>query len=207
MGATRRDRNHFAALYAAGPPPWEVGRPQPWIVRLADEGILAGEVLDAGCGTGENALALAARGARVVGVDFVPAALGEARRKAAERGLADRVEFVEADVLRWDPGERRFDAVVDCGLYHVFGDEDRERYLERLARLVRPGGRVALMCFSDEEPGEGGPRRVTERELRESFRASWEIERLERTRFGGPTGAGDGPRAWRMLARRTDDAP
>ncbi len=202
-GNTRRDRDHFASLYAAGAPPWDTGRPGSHFLRLADEGILRGRVLDAGCGTGENALALAERGCRVVGVDFVPAALAAAREKAAARGLAGRVEFHLADILAWSPpGGERFDAVLDSGLFHVFEDPDRARYVRRLAELLGPGGRLALMCFSDREPGDHGPRRVTGEELRGAFRAGWRIDRLERTRFDGPSGAGDGPRAWLLVAIR-----
>ncbi len=201
MGDTRRDRNHFAALYRKGPPPWETGRPEPWVLRLLDEGVLAGEVLDAGCGTGKNAVPMAARGCRVTAVDFVPEAVAAARKRAREAGVADRLRVVEADLFRWDPGETRFDAVLDSGFFHVLGDADRARYVERLHELLRPGGRLVLMCFSDLEPGEGGPRRVREEELRTAFRDGWEIERLERTRFGGPTGTGDGRHAWILVAR------
>ncbi len=202
MGDTRRDRNHFAALYRKGPPPWETGRPERWVLRLLDEGVLAGDVLDAGCGTGKNAIAMAARGCRVTAVDFVARAVAAARERARDAGVPGRVRVVEADVLRWDPGGARFDAVLDSGLFHVFGDADRTRYVERLRGLLRPGGRLVLLCFSDREPGEGGPRRVTANELRAAFAEGWEIERLERTRFGGPSGAGDGPHAWLLVARR-----
>ena len=74
------------ASYHDGPPPWDIGQPQPAIVRLASDGGFAGAVLDAGCGTGENALHLASLGLTVLGVDVAETALAIARAKASDRG-------------------------------------------------------------------------------------------------------------------------
>ncbi|HET9982016.1 MAG TPA: class I SAM-dependent methyltransferase, partial [Longimicrobiales bacterium] len=98
--------------YHDGPPPWDIGRPQPAIVRLASEGGFVGAVLDAGCGTGENALYIASLGLPVLGVDVAETALAIARRKAEERGA--EVEFVAADALHLERLGRRFDTVLDC---------------------------------------------------------------------------------------------
>ncbi len=67
--------------------PWDIGRPQAAFARLADEGLLAGQVLDVGCGTGEHALLAAAHGADATGVDVSPRAIEQARGKAAARGI------------------------------------------------------------------------------------------------------------------------
>ena len=120
------------ASYAGGPAPWDLGRPQPAIVRLASEGAFAGEVLDAGCGTGENALHVAALGLSVLGVDVAETALAIAREKAADRGIA--AEFQAADALRLDRLDRVFDTVLDSGLFHAFD--------ERRAARVRGEPRV-----------------------------------------------------------------
>src|SRR5215475_10259104 len=88
------------ASYQDGPAPWDIGRPQPAIARLASEGGFAGAVLDAGCGTGENALHLASLGLSVLGVDVAETALAIAREKAAARGLD--VEFAVADAFHLD---------------------------------------------------------------------------------------------------------
>ena len=101
------------ASYADGPAPWDIGRPQPAIVRLAAEGGFAGTVLDVGCGTGDNALHLASLGLSVLGVDVAETALAIARRKAEDRGL--QVEFVAADAYRLDRLGRRFQTVLDSG--------------------------------------------------------------------------------------------
>src|SRR4051794_21179659 len=119
------------ASYHDGPAPWDIGHAQPAIVRLASAGGFAGAVLDAGCGTGENALHLASRGFSVLGVDVAETALAMARAKALERGLA--VEFAVADAFEFDRLERRFQTVLDCGLFHSFDRDERPHYVASLA--------------------------------------------------------------------------
>jgi SAM-dependent methyltransferase len=150
---------------------WDIGRPQPAFVRLAEEGRLTGRLLDVGCGTGENALLAASRGADVTGIDIAPAAIARARAKASERGLAARFEVADA----FDPGRLRLSVgtVIDSGVFHVFGDDDRARYVASLAAVLRPGGACYLLCFSDREPGTWGPRCVRAEELRAAFSDGW----------------------------------
>ena len=120
----------FRAMYDAGPPPWDIGRPQPAFLELAEQGVLAGRVLDVGCGTGEHALMAAARGLDATGIDAVPRAITLAQRKARDRGLAAR--FLVWDALRLPDLGEEFDTVVDSGLFHVFDDEDRRRFVASL---------------------------------------------------------------------------
>jgi len=164
-----------------GPPPWDIGRPQPAFVRLAEWGLLAGRVLDSGCGTGEHALLAAAHGAAAVGVDVSGRAIARARAKAAERGLAAR--FETGDVLRLGDLGLIFDVVTDSGVFHVFDDEDRVRYVASLASVLRPGGSCYLICFSDRQPGEAGPRRVSQDELRAAFSDGWAVASIEAEAF------------------------
>src|SRR5690349_16253854 len=93
----RRARQPWDASYRDGPAPWDIGRPQPAVLRLAREGAFAGAVLDAGCGTGENALHVAALGLRALGVDVAETAVALAREKAAQRGVD--ADFVVADAM------------------------------------------------------------------------------------------------------------
>ena len=152
-----------------GTPPWDIGRPQPAIERVAEAGQVTGPVLDAGCGTGENALFLAARGFEVVGVDAVEAAVAAARAKAETRGL--QAEFLVHDALALGDLGRRFATVVDSGLFHTFDDDERRRYVASLAAATALGARAFVLCFSEHEHLDGGPRRVTQAELREAFDA------------------------------------
>src|SRR5204863_6700209 len=126
-------------------------------------------------------LDLAARGHAVLGIDASSTAITRARAKARERGSA--AEFVVADALELERLGRTFDTAIDSGLYHVFTDDERERYVAGLAAVLRPGGRLYLLCFSEEEPGDWGPRRITQRELRESFGAGWRVLSIEPARF------------------------
>jgi cyclopropane fatty-acyl-phospholipid synthase-like methyltransferase len=158
--------SRFVEAYK-GTPPWDIGRAQPALQAVADAGLGAGPVLDAGCGTGENALFFAARGFEVVGVDGVEAAVAAARAKAAARGLT--AEFLVHDALSLEGLGRRFATVVDSGLFHTFDDGERRQYVASLAAATALRARVFVLCFSEHETGEGGPRRVTQAELHEAF--------------------------------------
>jgi cyclopropane fatty-acyl-phospholipid synthase-like methyltransferase len=199
------DRAAFEELYG-GPAPWDIGRPQGHFAAIANR--VTSPVLDAGCGTGEHAVFFAAQGHRVVGIDFVKEAVRRARRKAAERGLA--VEFLVKDATTLGDWDKRFASVIDCGLFHVFSDYDRGRYIQGLTQLVEPGGRVFLMCFSDEEPGTEGPRRVSRQELYDAFADGWDVESVEsvqietRPDFTEVKFSEGGPKAWFAVIRRQE---
>jgi len=160
----------FEATYRAGSPPWEIGRPQAEIVKLAEAGLVVGSVLDVGCGTGENALHLAARGHAVLGVDGSETAVAVARQKAAARGLAG-AQFHLWDALQLRRLRKTFDTVIDSGLFHVFADEQRRPYAESLAEVTASGSDLFILCWSDAEPPGPGPRRVAEWEIRDAFRS------------------------------------
>jgi SAM-dependent methyltransferase len=197
------DRPAFEEFYS-GKAPWDIGKPQPAFTAVADQVI--GPVLDAGCGTGEHALFFAARGHRVTGIDFVEEAIRRARAKAAERGMD--VTFLVKDATALDDWSERFGSVIDCGLFHCFSDDDRQRYVQGLGRVIKPNGRLFLMCFSDEEPGEEGPRRVSRHELLNAFADGWEMESLQATRieispeFTEIKFSEGGPKAWFAVIRR-----
>ena len=170
------------ASYHDGPPPWDIGQPQPAIVRLASEGGFAGAVLDAGCGTGENALLVASLGLSVLGVDVAETALAMARQKAAERGL--KVEFVAADALHLERLGRTFETVLDCGLFHAFDADERAAYAASLASVTEHHGTLYVLCFSDEGP-DTGPHPISQQELRAAFNPSrgWNITAIEPNRL------------------------
>ncbi|MGH3067308.1 MAG: class I SAM-dependent methyltransferase, partial [Streptosporangiaceae bacterium] len=170
------------AVYVADePPPWDIGRPQPVFARLADQGLFRGTLLDSGCGTGENTMLAAGHGADALGVDVSPNAIARARRKAAERGSAARFEV--ADVLELAQLGLTFGTVVDSGVFHVFDDGDRARYVASLASVTRPGATCYLLCFSDRQPGDAGPRRVSQDELTAAFRDGWVIDSITADTF------------------------
>lgn len=169
----------FEAIYASSVPPWDIGRPQPAFEEVARSGGLAGKVLDVGCGTGEHAMLAASGGHDALGVDIAPRAIELAEAKATERGLA--VRFLISDAMRLPELGERFDTVLDCGLFHIFGDDDRVRFVRSLAGVVPTGGTYHMLCFSDSQPGDWGPRRVTEGEIRRSFSEGWDVRSIEPT--------------------------
>jgi SAM-dependent methyltransferase len=171
-----RSIEEFDALYS-GTPPWDIGRPQPAFVRAADAGRFRGRFLDVGCGTGEHALLAASLGLEAIGVDAAPTAIALAQAKAADRGLT--ATFLVADALDLGNLGQSFDTVVDSGLFHVFDDADRARYVASLSTAVAPGGTYLMLCFSERQPGDWGPRRVTEAEIRASFAEGWTVESVE----------------------------
>jgi cyclopropane fatty-acyl-phospholipid synthase-like methyltransferase len=165
-----------------GVPPWDIGRPQPEIVRLEESGEIRGRVLDTGCGTGENALFLQSRGHETWGVDFAPTAIAKAQAKAAERHLP--VTFRVASALELGRLNERFDTTIDCGLFHTFLDQHRAEYARSLSAALAPGGRSFILCFSEREPTDwGGPRRVTQDEIRATFRDGWKVRWIREARF------------------------
>jgi SAM-dependent methyltransferase len=191
----RRAARPWDDSYRDGPAPWDIGQPQPAIRQLTDDGAFQGPVLDAGCGTGENALHVAALGLDVVGVDVAETALAMAREKAAARGL--HTAFMLADALHLDRLDRTFQTVLDCGLFHTFDGDERSAYVQSLASVTRRGGHLYVLCFSDVDPDRAGPHPVGEEELRAAFEpgTGWRVvsvspDRIQ-TRFDS-----QGPPAW-----------
>ncbi len=170
------------------------------MLRLASAGGFAGAVLDAGCGTGENAFHVASLGLTVLGVDVAETALAIAREKADRRGIA--VEFAAADALHLERLGRRFDTVLDCGLFHTFNGDERPGYVASLASVTEHGGALYVLCFSDEGPGTG-PHPISLQELRAAFSPShgWNVTAIEpdrlQTRFHA-----DGAPAWFATIKR-----
>ena len=177
-----------------GTPPWDIGRPQSEFVRVATQGEIRGSVLDIGCGTGENAIFFAGLGHETWGLDASPRAIRKAKRKALERGA--KVSFVLGDALRLEKLGRRFDTVTDCGLFHVFSDDDRRVFVKSLKAALNKEGTYIMLCFSDRaEAICGGPRRVAQSEIREVFSRGWRVNHVRPARFSTTFDDEGGP-AW-----------
>ncbi|MGW4633827.1 class I SAM-dependent methyltransferase [Nocardia sp. NPDC004415] len=175
----------WAASYLPGPAPWDIGAPQPAVVELIAAGAFHGDVLDAGCGTGDNTVAIAAHGLRVLGIDVAEPALDMARAKATGRGLD--IEFALADALHLDRLRRRFDTVLDSALFHTFDAAEQATYAAGLATITAPGATLSLLCFSDTGPNPG-PHPVSRDAIAAAFAPpDWQITTIApaflRTRF------------------------
>ena len=138
-------------------------------------------------------------GHEAVGVDLSPRAIELANSKATERDLS--VRFVVADALRLADLGEHFDTVLDCGLFHVLGDDEREQYVASLASVVPRGGRFNMLCFSDAQPGDWGPRRVTRDEIHASLSTGWEVQSIEAAVIE-LTWDSAGAMAWQVAAAR-----
>jgi SAM-dependent methyltransferase len=202
---TSHERTHgrpWDASYQDGHPPWDTGRPQPALVRVGSAGGFTGPVLDAGCGTGENALYAASLGLPVLGVDVARTALAMARQKARDRGID--AEFEPADALRLERLGRRFRTVLDCGLFHSFDGSERPVYAASLASATERGAILYVLCFSDEGPGTG-PHPVSREDLTAAFGADgdWEVAAIQPDRVQTTFHDEHGAPAWLATVRRT----
>ena len=134
------------------------------------------------------------------------AAEDAAKQKAIQRGID--AAFEVQDALSLQDLDRRFDTIIDCGLFHTFSDEDRPKYVASLAKVTNPDGRILLLCFSENEPEGQGPRRVTQAEIHDNFSDGWEVESIEPARFKtrtdieGVSFSEGGPHAWFAKIRR-----
>lgn len=167
-------------------PPWDLGRPQDAVADRADR--LTGRVLDVGCGTGEHALFAAARGHDAWGVDTSWRAVERAREKATRHDLD--VTFRVYDALTLTHLGDRFDTVLDVGLFHALNPADHAIYAASVHAALRPGGRLILLCLSERDPHDAGPRRVSKGDLRHAFANGWTVDRIA-----------DAPLVWRHLPR------
>ncbi len=163
-----------------GPPPWNIGEPQPELAALIRAGKIRSDVLDAGCGFAELSLALAAEGHTVVGVELTPTAVTAATKAAQERGLSEAT-FVQDDITSFTGFDGRFNTVIDSTLFHSLPVEARDDYLRSVHRAAAPGASYYILVFAKAAfPAEMevGPKTVTEDELREAVSKYWEIDEI-----------------------------
>lgn len=191
----------FFERYEKGDLPWQIDRPQPEVLRLIEEGKFESPVLDLGCGAGDNAIELARRGYRVLGMDLVPEALRRAREKVEKEKLAQPPEFLLGDALRLEESGVEVETVLDCALFHTFEDEERPAYVRGLEAVLCPGGRLHILSFSELETREPGPRRLSQESIAKAFGAGWTLENAARCRYWDRVRP-DGAHAWRVTFRK-----
>lgn len=201
--------DRFDEAYRSGSAPWVIGEPQPAIVELERTGWIRPKVLDVGCGTGEHTIVLTRLGYDVLGIDFSPHAVEQARANAAEKGVDARFEVADAMNLGAESG---YQTILDSALFHIFDAADRKRYVRSLHAAARPGGLVHVLALSDA--GRGFGPQVSETEIREAFGAGWALEALDTTTYRGvvqaaqadaiglPAGTRVDEPAWLARARR-----
>lgn len=204
----------FDAYYRGEPPapgmpalpvvPWDSRKPQSLVVELERDGRFSGEVLDVGCGLGDNATYLADQGYRVHAIDISPTAVRQAEERATGRPGAEPVggrteaggfvRFAVEDARTLSAyADGSFDTVLDCTLYHCLADDQRRDYLSVLRRVTRPGGRLNMLCFSTDLPdGPMSAWRIGEDELRGDLTATdWRITDFRAGAIRGADFSGD----------------
>lgn len=188
------------ASYQDGPAPWEFGGPQPAVVQLVSDGAFRGSVLDAGCGSGDNALLIASSGVSVLGFDVAETALARAREKAGELGVP--AEFVNADALQLSELGRSFDTILDSGLFHTFDADERAQYVVSLASVAKTGATLYVLCFSDEDP-DGVPHPIRQIDLQAVFNpdSGWTLVSVEPRKIGTRMHENGAP-GWLATVRR-----
>ncbi|HSR46961.1 MAG TPA: class I SAM-dependent methyltransferase [Anaerolineales bacterium] len=183
-----RRRLRFEWKYWKGRPAWDSGITPPEVLSyLADRA--PGRAIDLGCGTGTNAITLAAAGWQVTAVDFSSRALATARRKARAAG-AD-IRFLHRSVTHLGDIGGPFDLALDIGCFHSLGAADRSSYGREVARLVQPGGTLLLYAFIDPEGGW-----PAEDDVRAACEPAFELDALQRGEFEGR------PSGWFWWTRR-----
>jgi SAM-dependent methyltransferase len=183
-----------AAYREATPPPWSIGRPQPELEALIEQGKVRGEVLDSGCGHAALSLTLAARGYTVVGLDASATAIDAAIAAAAQQGLTTTT-FAQADVTSFGGYDGRFATILDSGLFHALVPEGRPGYLQSIFRAAAPGAALYILAFAagalgapDDAPG---PRGFTEDELRDAVATLWQVDEIRPAKIYGNAAALD----------------
>lgn len=174
---------HFETAYAEGSAVWETGAAQPVVQKLAEAEAIIGDVLDVGCGTGENALLLSQRGHMVWGVDLAENAIVQAREKA--RQLNTEVTFVVGSAFDLKILGEGFHTVLDSGLFHFFDDDQRLAYVEALSHVMFKGSVLYLLCLSEKLDSTPGPRRIQRSEIRRLFTAArgFKVEQIEASQY------------------------
>jgi len=180
MAAKQEIIDSFESAYR-GVPPWETGRPQKEIIKLEAAGEIHGRVLDVGCGTGENVLYLANKKYDVIGIDVVSAAIHKARKKG--RSLRVNGLFLVHDALHLDGNGLKFDTIIDSGLFHVFSNEARDKFVSNIHHALCIGGTYLMICFNENEPPGWGPRRVTREEIKNVFINGFTINYIKEAEF------------------------
>jgi SAM-dependent methyltransferase len=172
-------------------PPWDTKAPKENVVAWQEAGLVHGEVLDIGCGLGDNAVYLARQGHSVTGLDISPTALITAERRAADAGVD--VRFAVADATKLDGYTDAFDTVIDSGMFHCLDDDGKRSYAAAVHRATRRAATLLLGCFSDANPQEEwSPPVVSEQTLRETLAgAGWEITSLTPHAVQHDTGDGE----------------
>jgi SAM-dependent methyltransferase len=183
----------FELSYLLAKTPWDTGISPPELLKYLAE-TSPGHALDLGCGTGTNAITIAKQGWQVVGVDLSFLAIRAARRRARQAGL--NIDFRQESVTHLASIEGPFDFALDLGCFHSLSDMSQQKYLQNLARVLKPGGDFLLYTWLTSE-GDRSPQEVSKSDISMLFEPSFEICSLEQG------SEGHRPSAWYQMSLKT----
>ncbi len=172
-------KKHMTERYAQGNVPWDHDDPPPEVLDFVPT-LSPGRALDMGCGYGRASIYLAQMGWQVDGVDFVEQALVEARRRAAQAGVAP--QFYQGNVTDLHFLSGPYDFVLDVGCAHNLDAAELHAYGNEVRRLLAPGGYYMLSARlgQKESPAEHGPRGLEEATVRTLFSEGFELLKMTR---------------------------
>jgi cyclopropane fatty-acyl-phospholipid synthase-like methyltransferase len=137
-------RRIFYFLSYFGKPPWDTGISPPELLDFLDNHP-PGSALDLGCGTGTNAITMTKRGWKVTGIDFMPKAIWQARKKTRQAGL--QIDYHIGDVTQFKLKGGSFDLILDIGCFHNLAPQAKNAYQKNLSQWLAPGGTFLLYGF------------------------------------------------------------
>lgn len=178
--ALYRGESPAEGMPAVTTPPWDTKAPKESVVGWQEQGLVHGDVLDIGCGLGDNAIYLARHGFNVTGLDISPTALITAERRAKDAGVD--VTFAVADSTKLEGYTAAFDTVIDSGMFHCLDEDGKRSYANAAHRATREGATLLMSCFCDANPPDPDRPRpvVSEQTLRDVLGgAGWDIVSLE----------------------------
>ncbi|MDX1596111.1 MAG: class I SAM-dependent methyltransferase [Nitrosopumilaceae archaeon] len=173
----------------------------PWFTRRLDfdlqielksRGIRKGNFLDLGTGIGTQAIALSKMGFNVTGADISKIAIDKAKKRY------DKINFVVDDILNTKFTDNSFDFIFDRGIFHLFDESDRPKFVNQIKRILNDGGFYFLKCMSTDEEefsGDNAPHRLSKQQILDTFGNDFDIEKIKPSIFEA-SNLDYSPRAW-----------
>lgn len=189
--------------YQEGRTRWDLGGPTPSFVSLLEgpDAPAPGAILVPGCGRGYDVLLFARHGFDAVGVDFAPSAISAGAAMAKEAGLEARARFQQADIFALSGSPpAAYDYVLERACYCAIDPSLWDRYVDLMAALLKPGGRLFGEFFLGPQDRPGPPFATTRAEIGTRFGRAFSVERMDPPHSGGVLPGED---VFCILARRS----
>jgi len=141
-----------------------------------------GNFLDLGTGPGTQALQLSKYNFKVTGTDISQNAIEKAKK------LSNEIIFLVDDVLNSKLSDKKFNFILDRGIFHIFDISQRPQYVQQIKRILNDNGILFLKCMSVEEknlPDNDLPHKLSKQEIIDSFDVDFDVQKINDTIFSG----------------------